>query len=82
MGEFFWREQGGGVRERDGWMEGWRKRSGGGGERVDAAHGVTTIRIEMVHVAMLRHQPHTLSGAGSTHSVSVCVFQYYTWSAI
>lgn len=59
----------------DGGME---ERSGGGGERVDAVRGVTAIRIETVHVALLRHHPHTLSGAGSTHSASVrvCVFVF------
>lgn len=40
---------------------------------VDAVRGVSAIRIEMVRVALLRHHPHTLSGAGSTHSDSVCV---------
>ena len=46
---------------------------------VDAVRGVSAIRIEMVRVALLRHHPHTLSGAGSTHSDCVCVrvHRYY-----
>lgn len=41
---------------------------------IDAVRGVSAIRIEMVRVALLRHHPHTLSGAGSAHSdVCVCV---------
>lgn len=43
--------------------------------RVDAVRGVSAIRIETVRVALLRHHPHTLSGAGRTRSdcVSECV---------
>lgn len=40
---------------------------------VDAVRGVSAVRIEMVRVAQLRHHPHTLSGAGGTHSDFVCV---------
>ena len=40
---------------------------------VDAVRGVNAIRIEMVRVTLLRHHPHTLSGAGSSYSLSVCV---------
>lgn len=40
---------------------------------VDAVRGVSAIRIEMVRVALLRHHPHTLSGAGSTHSECMCM---------
>lgn len=40
---------------------------------VDAVRGVSAIRIEMVRVALLRHHPHTLCGAGSTRSECVCV---------
>ena len=40
---------------------------------VDAVRGVSAIRIEMVRVALLRHKPHTLSGAGSAHSHCLCV---------
>lgn len=38
----------------------------------DAVRGVSAIRIEML--ALLRHHPHTLSGAGRTRSdcVSQC----------
>lgn len=40
---------------------------------VDAVRGVSAIRIEIVRVALLRHHPHTLSGAGRTHSECVCL---------
>lgn len=42
---------------------------------VDAVRGVSAIRIETVRVALLRHHPHTLSGAGRTRSdcVTACV---------
>lgn len=40
---------------------------------VDAVRGVSAIRIEMVRVALLRHHPHTLSGAGRTRSDCVSV---------
>ncbi len=40
---------------------------------VDAVRGVSAIRIEMVRVALLRHHPHTLSGAGSTDSDCIYV---------
>lgn len=43
---------------------------------VDAVRGVSAIRIEMVRVALLRHHPHTLSGAGRTLSVYVSVNEY------
>lgn len=50
---------------------------------VDAVRGVSAIRIEIVRVVLLRHHPHTLSGAGSTHSDCACVraCKYYPGSA-